>query len=37
MSLLVHIIRKELLDQLLSLRFATACVVCLVVFLLSSV
>ena len=37
MSLLVQIIRKELLDQLLSLRFATACVVCLVVFLLSSI
>ena len=37
MSLLAQIIRKELLDQLLSLRFATACVVCLVVFLLSSI
>ena len=34
--MLLHIIRKELLDQLLSLRFAIACVVCLVVFLLSS-
>lgn len=35
--MLLHIIRKELLDQLLSLRFAIACVVCLVVFLLSSI
>lgn len=34
--MLSHIIRKELLDQLLSLRFAIACVVCLVVILLSS-
>lgn len=34
--MLLHLIRKELLDQLLSLRFALACVVCLVVFLLSS-
>lgn len=34
--MLLHIIRKELLDQLLSLRFAIACMVCLVVFLLSS-
>ncbi|MEW6752361.1 MAG: ABC transporter permease subunit [Candidatus Latescibacterota bacterium] len=33
--MLLHIIRKELLDQLLSLRFAVACVVCVVVFLLS--
>jgi ABC-type transport system involved in multi-copper enzyme maturation permease subunit len=35
--LLLHIIRKELLDQLLSLRFAIACGVCLLVFLLSSI
>lgn len=35
--MLLHIIRKELLDQLLSLRFAVACVVCVVVFLLSFV
>jgi len=35
--MLLHIVRKELLDQLLSLRFAIACVVCLVVFLLSSI
>jgi ABC-type transport system involved in multi-copper enzyme maturation permease subunit len=35
--MLSHIIRKELLDQLLSLRFAIACVVCLVVLLLSSI
>ena len=35
--MLSHIIRKELLDQLLSLRFAIACVVCLVVILLSSI
>lgn len=35
--MLLHIIRKELLDQLLSLRFAIACGVCLLVFLLSSV
>ena len=34
--MLFHIVRKELLDQLLSLRFAIACVVCLVVFILSS-
>ena len=34
--MLFHIVRKELLDQLLSLRFAIACVVCLVVFVLSS-
>ena len=34
--MLLHIIRKELLDQLLSLRFAIACVVCLVIFLLSA-
>lgn len=35
--MLLHIIRKELLDQLLSLRFAIACGVCLLVFLLSSI
>ena len=35
--MLSHIIRKELLDQLMSLRFAIACVVCLVVLLLSSI
>ena len=34
--MLLHLIRKELLDQLLSLRFAAACIVCLLVFLLSS-
>ena len=34
--MLLHLIRKELLDQLLSLRFAAACIVCLIVFLLSS-
>jgi ABC-type transport system involved in multi-copper enzyme maturation permease subunit len=34
--MLLHLVRKELLDQLLSLRFAIACVLCLVVFLLSS-
>jgi ABC-type transport system involved in multi-copper enzyme maturation permease subunit len=34
---LLHIVRKELLDQLLSLRFAIACGVCLLVFLLSSI
>jgi ABC-type transport system involved in multi-copper enzyme maturation permease subunit len=34
--MLFHIVRKELLDQLLSLRFAIACIVCLLVFLLSS-
>ncbi|MFC1526164.1 ABC transporter permease [Candidatus Latescibacterota bacterium] len=34
--MLLHIVRKELLDQLLSLRFAITCVVCLVVFVLSS-
>jgi ABC-type transport system involved in multi-copper enzyme maturation permease subunit len=34
--MLLHIIRKELLDQLLSLRFAIACGVCLLVFLLSA-
>ena len=35
--MLFHIVRKELLDQLLSLRFAIACGVCLIVFLLSAV
>jgi ABC-type transport system involved in multi-copper enzyme maturation permease subunit len=35
--MLLHIVRKELLDQLLSLRFAIACGVCLLVFLLSSI
>lgn len=35
--MLLHIVRKELLDQLLSLRFAIACGVCLIVFLLSAV
>ena len=35
--MLLHIIRKELLDQLLNLRFAIACVVCLAVFLISSI
>jgi ABC-type transport system involved in multi-copper enzyme maturation permease subunit len=34
---LLHIVRKELLDQLLSLRFAITCGVCLLVFLLSAV
>ncbi|MFH1566572.1 MAG: ABC transporter permease subunit [Gemmatimonadota bacterium] len=34
--MLFHIVRKELLDQLLSLRFAIACAICLVVFVLSS-
>ena len=34
--MLLHLIRKELLDQLLSLRFAIACIVCLLAFLLSS-
>ena len=33
--MLLHIVRKELLDQMLSLRFAIACVICLLVFLLS--
>ena len=35
--MLLHIVRKELLDQLRSLRFAIACAVCLLVMLLSSV
>ena len=35
--MIFHIVRKELLDQLLSLRFAIACGVCLLVFLLSSI
>lgn len=33
--MLFHVARRELLDQMLSLRFAIACIVCLVVFLLS--
>ena len=33
--MLFHLIRKELLDQLLSLRFAVASMICLLVFLLS--
>lgn len=33
--MLFHVARKELLDQMLSQRFAVACVVCLLVFLLS--
>ena len=33
--MLLHMTRKELLDQMLSLRFAIACIVCLLVFLLS--
>ena len=35
--MLIHVIRKELLDQLLSLRFAVACIVCLLVFACSSI
>mgnify|MGYP002640952988 CR=1 FL=1 len=35
--MLLHIIRKELLDQLLSLRFAIACVVCTATLLVSGV
>ncbi len=35
--MLLHIIRRELLDHFLSLRFAVASIVCLVVFLLSSI
>ena len=34
--MLVHIIRKELIDQMLSLRFAIACAVCASVLLLSA-
>jgi ABC-type transport system involved in multi-copper enzyme maturation permease subunit len=34
--MLAHLIRKELLDQLLSLRFAIACAICLLAFMLSS-
>lgn len=34
--MLAHLIRKELLDQLLSLRFSIACVLCLVALLLSA-
>lgn len=33
--MLLHLVRKELLDHMLSLRFAIACVVCLLAFLLS--
>ena len=33
--MLFHLARKEFLDQMLSLRFAIACIVCLLVFLLS--
>ena len=35
--MLFHLIRKELLDQLLSLRFSIANIVCVLVFVLSSV
>lgn len=35
--MLFHIVRKELLDQLRSLRFAIACTLCLLVLLLSAV
>ncbi|MEE2659788.1 MAG: ABC transporter permease [Candidatus Latescibacterota bacterium] len=35
--LLIHVVRKELLDQLRSLRFAITCGVCLVVLMLSSI
>lgn len=35
--MLFHLVRKELLDQLLSLRFAIACVLCLVALMLSAV
>jgi ABC-type transport system involved in multi-copper enzyme maturation permease subunit len=34
--MLLHIVRKELLDHLMSLRFALACGLCLAVFLLTS-
>ena len=34
--MLLHIIRRELLDQMLTLRFSAASILCLVVFLLSS-
>ena len=34
--MLSHLIRKELLDQLLSLRFSIACILCLVALLLSA-
>ena len=33
--MLLHLVRRELLDHMLSLRFAIACVVCLLAFLLS--
>ena len=32
-----HLIRKELLEQLLSLRFAMACIICLVITISSAV
>ena len=35
--MLFHLVRKELLDQLLSLRFAIACVLCSVALMLSAV
>ena len=35
--MLAHLIRKELLEQLLSLRFAMACIICLVITLSSAV
>jgi ABC-type transport system involved in multi-copper enzyme maturation permease subunit len=35
--MLLHIVRKELLDQLLSLRFAIACVVCSATLMVSAV
>ena len=34
--MLLHIVRRELLDQMLTLRFSAASILCLVVFLLSS-
>ena len=34
--MLFHLIRKELLEQLLSLRFAMACIICLVITLSSA-
>ena len=34
--MLLHIVHKELLDQLLSLRFAVACVVCAVTLMVSA-
>ena len=35
--MLAHLIRKELLEQLLSLRFAMACIICLIITLSSAV